>query len=69
MLNYAYYIGGIMLKIALIVLIALLILLAAPLLIIWSLNTLFPVLAIPYALETWAAAVILGSLFSARVKG
>lgn len=22
---------------------------------IWSLNTLFPVLAIPYTLETWAA--------------
>jgi len=26
-----------------------------PLLGIWSLNTLFPVLAIPYTLETWAA--------------
>lgn len=29
---------------------------------IWSLNTLFPVLAIPYTLETWAAfAILLGS--------
>lgn len=26
-----------------------------PLLGIWSLNTLFPVLTIPYTLETWAA--------------
>jgi hypothetical protein len=26
-----------------------------PLIGIWSLNTLFPVLAIPYTLETWAA--------------
>ena len=26
-----------------------------PLLGIWSLNTLFPVLAIPYNIETWAA--------------
>jgi len=58
-----------MLKIILVVSLIVLVLLAAPLLIIWSLNTLFPTLAIPYALETWAAAVILGSLVSARVKG
>jgi hypothetical protein len=29
---------------------------------IWSLNTLFPVLHIPYTFETWAAfAILLGS--------
>lgn len=28
-----------------------------PFITIWSLNTLFPVLAIPYTLETWAAAI------------
>jgi len=56
-----------MLKIILIVLVAIVALLAAPLLIIWSLNTLFPALAIAYALDTWAAVVILGSLLSARV--
>jgi hypothetical protein len=34
-----------------------------PLLGIWSLNTLFPVLAIPYTWETWAAFFFLfGSL-------
>ena len=34
-----------------------------PLLTIWSLNVLFPVLAIKYSLESWLAVVILGSLF------
>ena len=34
-----------------------------PLLSIWALNTLFPVLAIPYTLETWAAMALVGGLF------
>ena len=34
-----------------------------PLLSIWALNTLFPVLSIPYTLETWAAMVLVGGLF------
>ena len=29
-----------------------------PLITIWALNTLFPVLAIPYSFETWVAVVI-----------
>lgn len=34
---------------------------------IWSLNTLFPVLAIPYTLETWAAFFLLfGSMTGLR---
>ena len=40
-----------------------------PLLTIWSLNTLFPVLAIQYTLETWVAALIIGGLFTRNVKG
>ena len=36
-----------------------------PLLTIWSLNVLFPLLAIPYSLESWAAVIILGGLFKA----
>ncbi len=36
-----------------------------PLLTIWSLNVLFPMLAIKYSLETWCAVVILGGLFKA----
>jgi hypothetical protein len=30
-----------------------------PVITIWSLNTLFPVLNIPYTMETWAAAGVL----------
>ena len=38
-----------------------------PLLTIWALNTLFPVLNIPYGLDTWAAIVLLGVFFRANV--
>jgi hypothetical protein len=38
-----------------------------PLLVIWSLNTLFPVLVIPYTLETWFATLVLnGMVFVGR---
>ena len=38
-----------------------------PLLGIWSLNTLFPILAIPYTWETWAAYfLLLGSITGLR---
>jgi hypothetical protein len=33
-----------------------------PLATIWSLNTLFPALAIPVTLDTWMATVILGGV-------
>ena len=36
-----------------------------PLATIWAVNTLFPVLAIPYTLETWLAVVILGACIRA----
>lgn len=36
---------------------------AGPLLSIWALNTLFPVLAIPYTIETWAAMALIGGVF------
>ena len=39
-----------------------------PILTIWALNTLFPALAIPTTLETWAATVILGGLVGTRLK-
>ena len=38
-----------------------------PLLTIWALNTLFPVLAIPYTLKTWFAIIVVGGLFKANV--
>jgi hypothetical protein len=39
------------------------IIIAGPLLSIWSLNTLFPVLAIPYTFETWLAVMLVGGMF------
>jgi hypothetical protein len=34
-----------------------------PLVTIWALNTLFPVLAIPYSVETWLATVVVAGIF------
>jgi hypothetical protein len=52
--------------VGIIIIIALAVLL--PILYIWALNTLFPVLAIPYSLETWSAAVLLHIFFSKTVE-
>ena len=50
---------------AVIAVIALLI--AGPFIVIWSANTLFPALAIPYTWETWLATILLGAFFRANV--
>jgi hypothetical protein len=42
-------------------------LLIGPFIVIWSANTLFPALAIPYSLETWAATILLGAFLRANV--
>lgn len=34
---------------------------------IWALNTLFPVLEIPYTFETWLAAFIIPALFKTNI--
>lgn len=47
---------GIVLIIALVI--------AGPILVIWSMNTLFPSLVIPYTLETWGAIMLLGGWIS-----
>jgi urea transporter len=39
-----------------------------PLATIWAANTLFPALAIPYALETWFAVILLGAFFRTNVS-
>ena len=39
-----------------------------PIFVIWSLNTLFPILAIPYTIETWVSVVILSWVLKARVN-
>ena len=38
-----------------------------PWLVIWSLNTMFPVLAIEFGLATWAAVIVLGTFLRANV--
>jgi hypothetical protein len=34
-----------------------------PFVTIWALNTLFPVLAIPYSVETWLASIVITGIF------
>jgi len=38
-----------------------------PFITIWSLNTLFPVLNIPYTIDTWVAIVFMGMFFKGNV--
>lgn len=40
----------------------------SPLLTIWALNTLFPVLAIPYTWQTWVAVIIVAAIFKTTVR-
>ena len=51
------------------IIVIILILIFAPFLTIWSLNTLFPVLAIPYTMETWAATVIITGVIQSTNLG
>jgi hypothetical protein len=39
-----------------------------PFITIWALNTLFPVLAIPYTLETYFAVIALSIFFHANIS-
>lgn len=39
-----------------------------PLAILWSLNTLFPVLAIPYNFYTWLATVVMNVTWMGKVS-
>ena len=39
------------------------IVITGPLLSIWALNTLFPVLVIPYTCDTWSAMLLIGGVF------
>jgi hypothetical protein len=47
--------------ILLFVLLLVAIIVLGPLATIWSLNTIFPVLAIPYTFETWIAVLLVGA--------
>ena len=51
------------------IVVILLVLIFAPLLTIWSLNTLFTNLEIPYTMETWAATVIITGVIQSTNLG
>jgi hypothetical protein len=50
-------------KISLLLIVLFVAVVFGPLLTIWSLNTLFPVLAIPYSIETWLATAVIAGIF------
>lgn len=52
----------------LIFILAVVIIIAAPLLVIWALNALFPLLAIAYSMKTWAAVLILFWAFKPSIQ-
>jgi hypothetical protein len=56
--------------VTIVLMIALLIVLIAigPIVVIWALNTLFPILAIQFTFYTWLAVVILGAFLRANVS-
>ena len=56
------------LKFALAIAVVVVIMAIGPWLVIWSLNTLFPVLAIEFTFWTWCAVVIIGTFFRANVS-
>jgi hypothetical protein len=39
-----------------------------PLFVIWSMNTLFPVLAIPYTWQTWLSVLVMSAFFQTKVS-
>ncbi len=60
MKNFAMILGVAVLLLLLVV--------VGPIFVIWAVNTLFPVAAIPYNIYTWAAVVILNAFFQVTVK-
>ena len=54
-------------KLFLAILFIVLLVVIGPVATIWSLNTLFPALAIPYSFETWLAVAVVGGVFKSSV--
>ena len=64
MLNYKVTsLTGLLVAVALVIAAAVLF----PFAVIWSLNTLFPVLSIAYSIDTWAAVIIFQMFFKANI--
>ena len=57
-----------MIKIVLAIALILVLLAIGPWLVIWSLNTLFPILVIPYTWQTWLAVLIMSAFFQTKVS-
>jgi len=55
-------------KTGLLAILLILVIVFVPFLSIWALNTLFPVLAIPYTFETWAAVILLKGFLTVQVN-
>jgi hypothetical protein len=55
-------------KLMLIVALIIFLVVIGPIATIWALNTLFPALAIPFTVETWMAAVVLGGVFKTSIS-
>jgi hypothetical protein len=53
-------------KVVLLIALIVLVVVIGPLATIWALNTLFPIVNIPYSFDTWAAALLLGGALSFR---
>ncbi len=56
-----------LIKIVVAVALVIVLLALGPWLVIWALNTLFPVLAINFTFWTWVAVIILGTFLRANV--
>jgi hypothetical protein len=54
-------------KVTLAIALVVVIMAIGPWLVIWSLNTLFPLLAIEFTFWTWCAVVVMGTFFRANV--
>jgi hypothetical protein len=55
-------------KLILIVALVIFLVIIGPIATIWALNTLFPALAIPFTVNTWLAAVVLGGVFKTSIS-
>lgn len=52
----------------LMILLVVFLLIIGPIVTIWAWNTLFPMVAVPYTIETWLAVIVLGAFFRANVS-
>ena len=54
-------------NILIVLILATLVFIGGPIALIWAINTLFPVLAIPLTVETWLAAFIIPTALKANI--